>query len=49
MLPRLLAVALQRGRDEFHNYERLSEGLAGLHVVAFAMLTVHRFVTFIVR
>jgi transposase len=40
---------LSRFRRLARDYERLAESLAGLHVVAFAMLLVHRFVTFMVQ
>jgi transposase len=40
---------LARFRRLARDYERLSETLAGLHFVAFAMLMAHRFVTFMVQ
>lgn len=38
-----------RFRRLARDYKRLSETLAGLHFVAFAMLMIHRFVTFMVQ
>ena len=40
---------MARFRRLTRDYERLSETLAGLHFVAFAMLMAHRFVTFMVQ
>jgi transposase len=40
---------MSRFRRLARDYERLSETLAGLHFVAFAMLLVHRFVSFMVQ
>ena len=40
---------MARFRRLVRDYERLPETLAGLHFVAFAMLLVHRFVTFMVQ
>jgi transposase len=40
---------MARFRRLARDYERLAETLAGLHFVAFAMLMVHRFVTFMVQ
>jgi len=40
---------MARFRRLARDYERLSETLAGLHFVAFAMLMAHRFVTFMVQ
>jgi transposase len=40
---------MARFRRLARDYERLSETLAGLHFVAFAMLMMHRFVTFMVQ
>jgi len=40
---------MARFRRLTRDYERLSEALAGLHFVAFAMLMAHRFVTFMVQ
>ena len=40
---------MARFRRLARDYERLSETLAGLHFVAFAMLLAHRFVTFMVQ
>ena len=54
LLPRRWAVErsfawMARFRRLARDYERLSETLAGLHFVAFAMLLAHRFVTFMVQ
>jgi len=54
LLPRCWVVELRfawmaRFRRLTGDYERLSETLAGLHFVAFAMLMAHRFVTFMVQ
>jgi transposase len=40
---------MARFRRLARDYERLSETLAGLHFVAFAMLMAHRFITFMVQ
>jgi transposase len=40
---------MARFRRLARDYERLAETLAGLHFVAFAILMVHRFVTFMVQ
>ena len=40
---------MARFRRLTRDYERLSETLAGLHFVAFAMLMAHRLVTFMVQ
>ena len=40
---------MARFRRLARDYERLAETLAGLHFVAFAMLLVHRFATFMVQ
>ena len=40
---------MARFRRLARDYERLSDTLTGLHFVAFAMLMIHRFVTFMVQ
>jgi hypothetical protein len=40
---------MARFRRLVHDYERLAETLVGLHLVAFAMLMAHRFVTFMAQ
>jgi len=39
----------RRVRRLVRDYERLAEMLVGLHFVAFAMSSAHRFVTFMVQ
>ena len=40
---------LARFRRLARDYERLSQTLAGLHFIAFAILLAHRFITFTVK
>ena len=40
---------MARFRRLTRNYEHLSDTMAGLHFVAFVMLLIHRFVTFMVH